>query len=213
MQCWIPAGQGAESQRVDGIMAPPAAPGDFYQHWGTEGMELPGCGQRQRQDLGSVEGQDLDISLGKYGERAPSASSDLSHLLLLLHTLQFLSWLCNCVRGVSASLPSSNPICSFFAASLLPDNGHLAMDFSAIHLLGLFCPSTGKFAPVGLTVGSSAGFHTGFYCQQHPLSPPITPAHFFDSLLCWVHQQLLPCLNSPAGSPLCLQLFGGSGCG
>lgn len=97
-----------------------------------------------------------------------------------------------------------------FAALLLPDNGHLAIDFSAIHLLGVFCPTTGKFAPVGLAVGFSAGFHAGFYCQQHLLSPPITPALVFDSLLYWAHQQLLPWLNSPADSP---QAFGGSGCG
>lgn len=84
-------------------------------------MELPGCGQRQRRELvglGSVEGQEQEQVAGHFlgtgGEMASSASSDLSHLLLLhLHTLQFLSWLCNCVRRVPASLPSSNPICYF----------------------------------------------------------------------------------------------------
>lgn len=81
------------------------------QHEGMEGMELSGCG-RGRGTAGTGTGAGAGHSLGTRG--ISCASSDLSRLLLLhLHTLQFLSWLCNCVCRVPASLPSSNPICHF----------------------------------------------------------------------------------------------------
>lgn len=143
------------------------------------------AGQRQKQ---AAEG-----FLGTCGETTPTlSSSDLSHQLLLhLHRQRFQTCLCNCVHRVPASLPSSDSILSSFAASLLLDNRHLAIDCSTLHWLGLFCPTRGKFAPVGLPAGFSAGFHTGFYCQQHLLSSPITPS---TSLCC-------PALLASAAAP------------
>ncbi|OPJ71789.1 hypothetical protein AV530_020063 [Patagioenas fasciata monilis] len=42
-----------------------------------------------------------------------------------------------------------------------------------------------EVCPVGLAVGCSAGCCLGFYCRQHLLSSPITPAHCFDHILYW----------------------------
>lgn len=154
---------------------------------------------------GKYWGPGCAIGLGSIAELVPGhiwdttaalPSSGLSHLLILhLPPQQFLKCLCNCVHRVPASLPSSNSVLCF-AAPLLLDNGHLAVEFSAVHLLGVFCPPAGKFAPVGLAVGCSAGCCLGFYCRQHLLSSPITPAHCFDHILYW----FCLLLNSHAGS-------------
>lgn len=138
-------------------------------------------------------------------------AAQLPLLLLHLHTQRLLKRLRNCVRGVPACLPSSNSILSlgflsffFFFTALLPlHNGHLAIDFSAVHLLGVFCPPTGAVPPQVSQSVSQLGSSQAFIASSHLLSPPITPTHGFDNVLYRLHLQLLaepPCtLPAPPG--------------